>query len=231
MKDSKEYSEKIRKLYRSLKRKYPEVQKVIYDEPVDALVYAIVSAELSEAAAQSAIKRFSDYFVDWNDLRISRRIEEIVEALGTDTSVARSTASALMAALRSVFNKYNMVSLKALSKMSKRPARGVLEKIDGTNRFVVDYCMLTSLQGHAIPLTKKMIEYLRSNELVHAGADEREIEGFLARQISAENTYEFYALLRRESEAREVRERKKAVRKTKAKEKAKTKSQKEGTAV
>jgi hypothetical protein len=103
-----------------------------------------------------------------------------------------------------------MVSLKALYKMSKRPAKGFLEKIDGTNRFVVDYCMLTSLHGHAIPLTKKMIEYLRSNELVHEGADEREIEGFLARQVSAENAYEFYSLLRRQSEARKAGKKKKS---------------------
>ncbi|MCJ7778470.1 MAG: hypothetical protein MUP16_09170 [Sedimentisphaerales bacterium] len=230
MKDSKDYSKKVHKLYRSLKRKCPEVQKAIYDEPVDALVYAIVSAKLSEPATQSAIKRFSDYFADWNDLRISRT-EEVVEALGADTPVTRDIASALTAALKSVFNKYNMVSLKALSKMSKRPARGVLEKIDGTNRFVVDYCMLTSLQGHAIPLTKKMIEYLRSNELVHAGADEREIEGFLARQISAENTYEFYSLLRCQSETGEAGRKKKTARKTKAKERAKTKNRKEGTTV
>jgi endonuclease III len=209
MKNGKEYSKKVQKLYRSLKRKYPVVQKAIYDEPVDALVYAIISAELSEAAAQSAIKRLADYFVDWNDLRISR-VEEIAELLGSDTSVARDIASALTTALRAVFGKYNMVSLKALSKMSKRPAKGVLEKIDGTNRFVVDYCMLTSLHGHAIPLTKKMIEYLRSNELVHAGADEREIEGFLARQISAENAYEFYSLLRRQSEARKAGKKKKS---------------------
>jgi endonuclease III len=208
MKNGKEYSKKVQKLYRSLKRKYPGVQKAIYDEPVDALVYAIISAELSEAAAQSAIKRLADYFVDWNDLRISR-VEEIAEAIGPEASAARDIASALTTALRAVFSKYNMVSLKALYKMSKRPAKGVLEKIDGTNRFVVDYCMLTSLHGHAIPLTKKMIEYLRSNELVHAGADEREIGGFLARQISAENAYEFYSLLRRQSEARKAGKKKK----------------------
>lgn len=208
MKNGKEYSKKVQKLYRSLKRKYPVVQKVIYDEPVDALVYAIISAELSEPAAQSAIKRLADYFADWNDLRISRA-EEIVEAIGPEASAARDIASALTTALRAVFSKYNMVSLKALYKMSKRPAKGVLEKIDGTNRFVVDYCMLTSLHGHAIPLTKKMIEYLRSNELVHAGADEREIGGFLARQISAENAYEFYSLLRRQSEARKAGKKKK----------------------
>ncbi len=220
MKDSKEYSKKVHKLHRSLKRKYPKVQRVVYERIVDALVYAIISAELSEAATQSAIKRLTDYFADWNDLRISRA-EEIVEVLGADTSIARDIASALTAALRSVFNKYNMVSLQALCKMSKRPARAVLEKMDGTNRFVVDYCMLTSLEGHAIPLTKKMIEYLKNNELVHPDADEQEIEGFLARQISAENAYEFYSLLRCESE----RGRKKAVRK-KTKVEAKTKTQK-----
>jgi endonuclease III len=222
MKDSKEYSKKVHKLYRSLKRKYPKVQEVVYDEPVDALVYAVIGAELSEAATQSAIKKFSGYFVDWNDLRISR-VEEVVEALGADTSVTRDVASALTMTLRAIFSKYNTVSLKALRKMSKRPARGVLEKIEGTNRFVVDYCMLTSLGGHAIPLTKKMIEYLRRNELVHAEADEQEIEGFLARQISAENAYEFYSLLRRRSEARKGGKRKKAARETEAKTKKRKK--------
>jgi endonuclease III len=217
MKDSKEYSKKVHKLYRSLKRKYPKVQKVVYDEPVYALVYAIISERMSEPATQSAIKRFSDYFVDWNDLRISRA-EEVVDALGTDASVARDIASALTVALRSVFNKYNMVSLKALCKMSKRPARGVLEKMEGTSRFVVNYCMLTSLGGHAIPLTKKMIEYLRSNELVHPEADEQEIEGFLARQISAENAYEFYYLLRCQSEEQNAG---KKVSKTKTKKRKK----------
>jgi hypothetical protein len=155
-------------------------------------------------------------------LRVSRA-EEIIEVLGADTSVTRDIASALISALRAVFEKYNRVSLEALKKNSKRPAKQALQKIDGTTSFVVNYCMLTSLQGHAIPLTKKMIEYLRSNELVHPEADEQEIEGFLARQISAENAYEFYALLRRQSEARRTKRKKKTTPKTKAKTKKKTK--------
>ena len=222
MKNSKEYSKKVHKLYRSLKRKYPKVQRAIYERIVDALVYAIISENMSEKAAHSAIKSFADYFVDTNDLRVSRA-EEIIEALGADTSVTRDIAWALTSALRTVFEKYNRVSLEALRKMSKRPAKQALEKIDGTSHFVVNYCMLTSLYGHAIPLTKKMIEYLRSNELVHPEADEQEIEGFLARQISAENAYEFYALLRRQSEARKAKAKKKATRETKTKAKKKTK--------
>ena len=221
MKDSKEYSSQVRKLYRGLKRKYPRVQRAVHDEMVDALVYAIVSENMSETETQSAMRRFSDYFVDWNDLRVSRT-EEIIEVLGADTPATKDIASALTMALRAVFDKYNTLSLEALKKVGKRPARQTLEKIDGVSWFAVNYCMLTSLQGHAIPLTRKMIEFLRSNRLVHPDANEREIEGFLTRQISADNAYEFYALLRRHSEAQKKVKSKKAKVKTKTK-KAKSK--------
>jgi len=216
MKNSKEYSKKVRELYRSLKAKNPKVKKVVYDEPADALVYAIVGENMSGPATEAAIKRFADYFIDLNDLRVSQA-EEIIEVLGEDTPNTKDIASTLIKALRTVFDEYNGVSLEALKKIGKRPARQALEKMDGISRFVVNYCMLTSLQGHAIPLTKRMIEYLRNNQLVHPDADEQQIEGFLTKQIPAENAYEFYALLRRQSESRRRRDKKKTVRKAKAK--------------
>lgn len=199
-------------LYNSLSRKYPKVQKITHNEPTDAIVYAIISAELSEKATNSAIKRFRDYFVDLNDLRVSRT-EEIVEMLGEDTPVTRNIALTITSVLSAIFNEYHKVSLEILKKIGKRPARQILEKLEGTSRFVVDYCMLTSLQGHAIPLTKRMIEYLISNELVYPKADQQQIGGFLSKQISADKGYEFYALLRRESEACGNKDKKKTARK------------------
>ena len=227
MKNSKEYSKKTQRLHRSLSRKYPKVQKVTHDEPVDAIVYAIISAELSEKATESAIKRFADYFVDLNDLRVSQT-EEIVGIWGEDTPVTRNIASTITRVLRGVFNEYHKMSLEALKKTGKRPARQILEKMDGTSRFIVDYCMLTSLQGHAIPLTKGMIEYLRNKELVYPDADEQQIGGFLAKQISAKKGYEFYSLLRRESEAHKSRKKKttKSKKKTKKKQVTRTKKRK-----
>jgi len=216
MKNSREYSKKVQQLYRSLKRRFPKVEKVVYEEPVDALVYAIISENLSEAASQSAIKRFADYFVDLNDLRVSRP-KEIMEVLGESAPVIMAIALTLARVLKVIFDEYHKVSLESLKKIGKRPARGVLEKMDGVSRFVVDYCMLTSLQGHAIPLTQTMIEYLRSNKLVHPNADHEDIEGFLAKQTPAENAYEFYALLRRESESSKKAESKRTAREAKSK--------------
>jgi len=228
MKNSKEYSKKVNELYRSLKAKYPKVKKVTYDEPAEALVYAIIGEYMNMPATESAIKRFADYFIDLNDLRVSR-VEEIVELLGEDTPTTKDIASTLTKALRTVFNEYNNVSLEALKKIGKRPARQALEKMDDVSRFAANYCMLTSLQGHAIPLTKGMIEYLRNNQLVHPDADEQQIEGFLAKQIPAENAYEFYALLRRQSESRRRRDNKETTRKTKTKTATKIKKKKSKT--
>jgi len=222
MKNSKQYARKVQKLYNSLRRAYPKVSKTGYDEPTDAVIYAVISELTSETAAQFAFRRFADYFVDLNDLRVAR-VEEIVEVLGGDSLVTRQIASTLNTALMAIFNAYHTVSLKTLRRIGKRPAKQVLEKLGGTSRFVVNYCMLTALQGHAIPLTSKMIEYLRSNELVEPNADEPQIEGFLTRQISAKDAYEFYALLRHESESAESAERKKAKRKTTRRSKTKQK--------
>ena len=224
MKNSKDYSKKIQKLYRSLSRKYPKVQKVSHEKVIDAIIYAVISAEMSERMTDSVIKKFADYFVDLNDLRVSRS-EEIVEVLGKDNHVTMDIASTITRILNGIFNEYHKVSLEALKKIGKRPAKQALEKIDGTNRFVVDYCLLTALGGHAIPLTDKMIKYLKTGEFVNPDADEQQIGGFLAKQISAKKGYEFYALLRHESESAKAKKKTKAKKTsgTKTKSKAKTK--------
>jgi endonuclease III len=221
MKNSKDYSKKIQKIYRKLSRKYPKAQKVSHEEVEYAIVYSVISENMNVKATEAAFQNISDYFVDLNDLRVSRA-DEIVEMLGEDTTETRYIASTITRVLSGIFNEFHKVSLESLKKMGKRPAKQVLEKIDGISRFVVDYCMLTSLKGHAIPLTKTMVEFLKNNELVDPEADEGEIEGFLAKQISARNGYDFYALLRRESEAQ------KGVKKTKPKStiKKKTKTKK-----
>lgn len=216
MKDSNKYSKEVKKLYNALKRRYGKPKKILYDEPTNAVVYAIVSENLTETEAQAAMKKFNSYFVDLNDLRVSRP-EEVSELLSQGNPIARNIATSLKDVLMAIFEKYNTVSLETLKKAGKRPAKQVLEKIKSLSSFAVNYCMLTALGSHAIPFTERMKEYLRSNELVHPDADTEQIEGFLTRQISAANAYDFYALLRKESET--AKKKKKTALKTKKKTK------------
>ena len=212
MKNSKDYAPRLQKLYRGLKRAHSKVEKTTYDDPIEALIYGVVSEQLNDSAAQRAMKGFRSTFVDWNDLRVSR-VEEIVEVLREDSTTSRATAATLTAVLRSIFDAYHDLSLEPLKKMGKRPAKKTIEDLEGVDHFAVSYCMLTALQGHAIPLTARMAEYLRYNDIVAPEADTHEIEGFLTRQVSAKDAYEFYQLLRRESESPKVSKKKKTTRK------------------
>lgn len=239
MKNSKKYAKEIGKLYRSLKKKHPKVKVVEFEEPVEALVYAVVSEDVRSSVAKAILKRIKGHFIDLNDLRVSRQ-EEICEALGSDTSDAKRRAKVLTDVLNAVFSQYDRVCLEDLKELGKRQARKELEKLEPASSFVISYCFLTAFGGHAIPLTPNMIEYLKTTGMVDPKAKDDDIEGFLERQISASEGYEFYSLLRRESDesAKKVKKtskkkagkesdetvEKKAVKKTKTAKKTKAKS-------
>jgi hypothetical protein len=207
MKDNKKYADKLLKEFRSLKREYGKVIKPKYEFSTDALIYAIVSENMADSAANAAIKKLSRHFVDWNDLRVSR-VEEIVDVIGKDSPENRIIAEALTQSLNTIFNKYDVVNLEALIEAGKRQAKTILEKLLPASRFVINYTVLTALDGHAIPLTPRMLEYLKNNELIQADATVEEIEGFLERQISASQAYEFYAVFRQASESAKAGEKK-----------------------
>ena len=199
MKNSTHYAKEIAKLYRSLTKKHGKVTRPAFDDPAEALVYAIVSENQKSAAAEAIRKRMAGHFVDLNDLRVSRS-EEICDVLGSDSPQAKRAAAAITDVLTAIFRKRDRVSLADLRQVGKRQARKELERFKAAGKFALDYCFLVALDGHAIPLTPRMIEYLKADGLVDPAASDEEISGFLERHIAAANAYEFYALLRRQSE-------------------------------
>jgi len=227
MKNSRKYAPKIKTLFRSLKRKYPKVSKIDFEDPADALVRGILSEHMHLSAVNSTARSLKKHFVDLNDLRVSRN-EEMLDILGDGREIAK-VVSVLAKVLQSVFDTFNSMNLVGLSEIGKRAAKKKLEELDGVSKFVVNYCFMTALDGHAIPLTEKMIGYLRKNELVNLTASGDEIEGFLERQITSANGYEFYWLLKRQSEMGGKTARKASSKKAAAKKKTK-KSTKKKTA-
>ncbi len=199
MKDSKDYSPKVMKLYRSLKRQSGKSDLPAYGDPIEAVVDALVYECMPQPAAMRAVKRMKSHFVDLNDLRVSRK-EEILDVFGDHSPAAEAGAGAITQVLNALFEKQNKVTLEPLRHEGKRQAKKELEEIAGITPFAVNYCFLTALDGHAIPLTGPMLDYLRDHDLVHPEASDSDIAGFLERQIAAADAYTFYLLLREEAE-------------------------------
>lgn len=225
MKDSKQYSQRIKKLFSELKRLGGKVVRPEYNDPIEALVYAALNEGMTPAAAKTAYKKILTHFVDLNDLRVSRT-EEVVEALGLAQNDINEIVQRLNEILQAVFVKHDRLSLAYLKDMGKRQAREVLEKLEPLSPFVIDYVILTALDGHAVPLTKKIRELLKAGGYVHPDAGEKDITSFLERQISASDAYTFHTLLHRVDGLPEVAETKITKKKTAGK---KTKTTKKRT--
>lgn len=200
MKDSKDYSPKVTKLFRSLKRTHEVPEMPVYTDPMQAIIDGLVIEAMPLAEAARALKRMAKHFVDLNDLRVSRS-EEILEVLRDTSPAAEKSAAAMTRVLNTIFDKFDKVALDNLTHEGKRHAKKELEELAGMTPFSISYCFLTALGGHAIPLNDRMLAYLRAHELVHPDADEHEIAGFLERQIAAKDAFAFYAVLKAEAEA------------------------------
>lgn len=220
MKDSKKYSPKVKRLFNSLKRKSGSYEMPEFDDPLEAIVYGLISEQVPEQTAGRIYRQAMKHFVDFNDLRVSRR-EEILDIFNDKTKGLEESASLIPRVLNAVFEKTNLVNLNALTQEGKRQAHKELSEIDGITPFAVSYCFLTALGGHAIPLDAEMVKYLHANELVYPNATDAEIAGFLERLVGASDAYDFYMLLKTESRLAKVATKSK--KKTAAKKKTTTK--------
>lgn len=227
MKNSKEYSKKIKKLFTELKRNSGEIRKGEYDDPIEALVYASISEYTTVSDANTTYKKILRHFIDFNDLRVSRD-EEVIEVLGGGGRDVNEIVKTLKSLLHAVFNKYDTPSLVDLNGMGKRQAREILMKLESISPFVINYIVLTVLKGHAVPLTSGMIKYLKAGDYVHPDSDEKDVTSFLERQITASSAYNFYFLLRRASESNKAI-RKKTVKNKVTKKITKSKTVKKKT--
>ena len=225
MKDSKDYSPKVIKLFRSLKRKSGKAEPPVYGDPIEAVVDALVSECMTQSSAGRTIKRMKTHFVDLNDLRVCRK-EEILDIFSNHSPEAEASAGAITQVLNDLFEKQNKVTLEPLRHEGKRQAKKELEEIKGITPFAVSFCFLTALDGHAIPLNAAMLNYLRGFELVHPEATDSDIAGFLERQITAADAYTFYVLLRDEAEQGKLPKKTAAKPKSAAAKKKKTTSKK-----
>ena len=182
-----------------MSRQGADLTPAVYEEPLDSVVVALISEHRDEGDTRKIYKRMQSHFMDLNDLRVSRS-EEILDVMNDHSESAQTAAQLVSRILNQVYDRYDTMSLAVLKNTGKRQGRKELEELDGMSRFAVDYCFVTALGGHAIPLTEPMKSLLRREELIHPEATDDEIHGFLERQIPAADGWVFYCLLRAAAE-------------------------------
>ncbi len=199
MKNATKHADTLKSLFRSMLRdgKPPPFDK---QEPLKALVRGAMSYDVSDTRAEEAMKHIEREFVHLNELRVATELE-VQELLGVRYPAIEERVEMITKCLNAIFEKEHTLSLDRLKTISKRDARQFLRELPAINPFVEAYVMLFAFEGTAIPIDNEIADYLREEDVLDDKITLDEAQRFLEHNIKAEESYDFYACLRRELRA------------------------------
>lgn len=204
MKDSIEYAPRLKKLCNRVNREAGTTLKTDLIDPCTTMVMACLSAVTTENKARLGLSRLRHYFVDFNELRVSH-VEEVADLLGKGYPQSKEVALQIISLLKQTYNARDSLNLDDLREGSKRQAKAFFESLEDANAYIVARVMLLSIGGHAFPVHKQMLQMLRAENVVPANATAANVQGFLERQISADQNRKIYALLRRRADSLRIK--------------------------
>ncbi|MDR2754380.1 MAG: hypothetical protein LBC20_01615 [Planctomycetaceae bacterium] len=152
------------------------------------LVYAALLENSLFEHADSAFTVLENYFIDWNEIRVST-VNELADTFPM-LSDPLAAGERVRRTLQGVFEKTYMFDLEELRKKGKNLGQAVefLNSISGSTRFMVDYTTQVAFGGHVIPLDEASLRIFRLLDLTQVNKEgTRENVAGLERTIHKKN--------------------------------------------
>ena len=157
------------------------------------LLKFILLEETSGQAVQEALERLRQVFVDFNELRVSFS-KEIAEALPGVPHALRKAAR-LTRLFNAMFLRHNTMNWDFVRTMGVRELRQYFERIEGGDAVLGAAAVLFFSEGHAVPADADVRRILSRLGLIAGGESVAELQAFLERAVSREQSHETWALL------------------------------------
>jgi endonuclease III len=194
MKNGAEYAKRIKRLFDKTARELGKFEPREPTDPTEQLIISILSVSSTEERGRAAFRKLCDNMLDFNEIRVSTP-GEVAGLIKDAIPGGLERARVLVMALNAIFQVENQVNLEPLRSMGRRDARRYLEELNGVEPYTVASVLLRSLGGHAIPVSNRLLDALRENDLVDPQASVTEVQSFLERHVNATDAHRFCAAM------------------------------------
>lgn len=180
-------------LHKVLKKHYKPVSADSQRSVLEHLLFACVLEDAHYEPAEESFAGLVHTFFDWNEVRVTS-IAELAEVMASLPDPRRA-ANRVKRVLHSLFEDNFTFDLEALRKQNLGPTIQWLDKLEGTDHFVVAYVVQAALGGHAIPIDSGTLHALH---VVDLATDEDVAAGVVSgmeRAIPKAKGVEFGSLL------------------------------------
>jgi endonuclease III len=200
MKKEAQYAHRIKQLIGKLKKAGGSSELWEGEDPMELLLWAILSNYASESRAAAAVARLQAAMADYNELRVTS-IAEIVEIIGADYPMCRPAAEEISRTLQAIFNRLHHLDLEFLKTGAKRTAEAFVSNLDGAGPHAKAMMVLRCLKGHTVPLDVNMFAFLQKSGCIPKDAPIEQAEKLLASVVKERETASIYTMLKRHAAA------------------------------
>lgn len=139
---------------------------------VEDLLYGICLENIDQAAADECYEKMLNTFFDFNEMRVSS-IAEITDSLG---GVPEAEAKAMMVkdVLHRVYEQEYSFEWESLRKVKIDQVETTLKEVPSLTPYVINYCLMTAMGNHAMPMDEKMTKVAAWFGLIPEGASSSE---------------------------------------------------------
>ncbi len=166
---------------------------------VEEILLGILGRDTGESKARDALQRLRRCMVDFNEMRVATPAD-IVDAVGPNFPDIQDKASDLTAALSCMYDRLETLDLTEFRTRPKREAGKWLSEIPGIDPYTLGRVMLLCLGGHAVPVNRSALGWLRQEGLFRESMEVAEAQGLLERHVRANDAMKLFGLLQRLAE-------------------------------
>jgi len=165
-------------------------------EPIEQIVLAVLADNESASKAQSVLQRFKSYYVDFNELRVTRP-GELAALMGSTLAQSSAKAKRILAVLRDIFDRENSFNLEALKSKSKQDLEEYFRDIQGADNYLLSSVILYCCGRQAFPLDEKMLQACKELKLAQGQVSLENMQAYLERELRSADSYAFCHLLKK----------------------------------
>ncbi len=190
---STQRADRFEQLYKALKKHYKPVSPPTDRKVLDHLLYACCLEDATYEAADEAFAKLQQAYFDSNEVRVTTTAE-LSESM-TSLPKAAAAATRIKKSLQSMFEARYSFDIEDLKKANLGKAIDEIAGWQGMSKYVVDYLTQHALGGHAIPVSRTILDACQTLDLItFAEASKGSLPG-VERAIAKSKGIEFASML------------------------------------
>ncbi len=178
---NKNRGDRIQLLFKVVNKHFTPVPAPSDRSVLEHLIYACCLEDAKYDEADEAFHRLQESFFDWNEVRVTT-ITELSESMQSLPD-PMGAAARLKQTLQSLFESRYSFDIDDMLKINQGKAVQELESLKGITRFTLGYVVQNALKGHAIPVSKSMLQILQDTEIVSEAEAQKGLTPGLERTV------------------------------------------------